>query len=261
MCYQDTGSTPYNASVCGTKVLDCGRNDYFNPAPAAGSFLATHWNVAATYNRFLVAGAASAVDPGTRTPSGASTDVTPPASPSALRVRQVGGSLRFSWGAASDDRAVTRYELRRVGTTRTSGATSSTALTITTAGLRVGRVATFEVVAKDAAANASVAARVAIRVAADRVRPTTPTRLRATARSTSTVTLAWNASRDEAGIRSYVLSQKVGRRWVTLRTLPAGMRTVRVVGLRRATSYTFRVVATDPSRNQSFAAMLRARTR
>jgi hypothetical protein len=37
--------------TCGTttstlgEVFDCGRDDFFNPTPAAGSWLATHWNV------------------------------------------------------------------------------------------------------------------------------------------------------------------------------------------------------------------------
>ena len=53
MCYQD-GSPEgvfYSSSVCpyvgGTipQTYDCGHNDYYNPDPPAGSYLATHWNV------------------------------------------------------------------------------------------------------------------------------------------------------------------------------------------------------------------------
>jgi hypothetical protein len=53
MCYPDgsSGSQPYTSSVCGfiggaiPQTYDCGHNDYYNPDPAAGSYLATHWNV------------------------------------------------------------------------------------------------------------------------------------------------------------------------------------------------------------------------
>jgi hypothetical protein len=53
MCYQDgsSGSQPYTGSVCPyvggaiPQTYDCGHDDYFNPDPAAGSYLATHWNV------------------------------------------------------------------------------------------------------------------------------------------------------------------------------------------------------------------------
>ena len=53
MCYPD--GTPeaagYNANVCPQaagaipQTYDCGHDDYFNPDPAVGSYLDTHWNV------------------------------------------------------------------------------------------------------------------------------------------------------------------------------------------------------------------------
>jgi hypothetical protein len=53
MCYLDgsSGSQPYTTSICSylggaiPQTYDCGHDDYFNPDPAAGSYLATHWNV------------------------------------------------------------------------------------------------------------------------------------------------------------------------------------------------------------------------
>ena len=59
MCYDDDGTGPVvMQSLCPTRdgrLFDCGHDDYFVAGvPAAGSWLATHWN---TYNsRFLVRG-------------------------------------------------------------------------------------------------------------------------------------------------------------------------------------------------------------
>lgn len=48
MCYED-GPLTKLSEVCppeGDALLDCNGDDYFHPRPAAGSYLATHWNVA-----------------------------------------------------------------------------------------------------------------------------------------------------------------------------------------------------------------------
>ena len=51
MCYVEDGGAahPMQQDCAGLpgaipQNYDCGRDDYFNPAPAAGSYLATHWN-------------------------------------------------------------------------------------------------------------------------------------------------------------------------------------------------------------------------
>jgi len=50
MCYDDDGSGPTVMTVvCPPEqeaLLDCGDNDYFNTNPAAGNYLASHWNTA-----------------------------------------------------------------------------------------------------------------------------------------------------------------------------------------------------------------------
>jgi hypothetical protein len=48
MCYED-GTSIFLQSVCDDReeaLFDCDKDDYFNPNPPAGSYLATHWNTA-----------------------------------------------------------------------------------------------------------------------------------------------------------------------------------------------------------------------
>lgn len=55
MCYNDGGSRggSYSTGYCSTEVFDCGKDDYFHAAPATGSYLATHWNLAHLGSRYL----------------------------------------------------------------------------------------------------------------------------------------------------------------------------------------------------------------
>ena len=60
MCYNDGGSNAgaYTTGDCGstpngTSPFDCHRNDYFNPCPAPGSYLSSHWNIASSNNAWL----------------------------------------------------------------------------------------------------------------------------------------------------------------------------------------------------------------
>jgi len=56
MCYRDSSGRATRV-VCadrsGEQRLDCGHDDYYHTRPSAGSYLATHWNVAD--NEFLIA--------------------------------------------------------------------------------------------------------------------------------------------------------------------------------------------------------------
>jgi hypothetical protein len=81
MCYKDTDTTVVKI-VCTNKAeenrLDCNHDDYYNTNPAAGSYLASHWNVAS--NEFLIQGDTGSGTGPTPTPSN-----SPSPSPSATR--------------------------------------------------------------------------------------------------------------------------------------------------------------------------------
>ncbi|MFI5761644.1 RICIN domain-containing protein [Streptomyces sp. NPDC051563] len=66
MCYSDTPYYPQMRNVCTNQasenILDCNHDDYFHTSPKAGSYLATHWNIAD--NQFLMKNKGGGTDPG-----------------------------------------------------------------------------------------------------------------------------------------------------------------------------------------------------
>lgn len=66
MCYSDTPYYPQMRNVCTNQasenILDCNHDDYFHTSPKAGSYLATHWNIAD--NQFLMRNNGGGTDPG-----------------------------------------------------------------------------------------------------------------------------------------------------------------------------------------------------
>ena len=55
MCYSDGGDKDVGMSVfCSDRMrFDCRHDTYFDTAPAAGGYLATHWNLGSPLNRFI----------------------------------------------------------------------------------------------------------------------------------------------------------------------------------------------------------------
>jgi hypothetical protein len=162
LCYDDDGvldglvwahgrQVPLR-SVCGSaheRLLDCGHDDYFHTHPPAGSYLATHWNIAAS--SFL-----------TTDGPAAARDVTAP-KPTAPRpavVGTIGGGfvpVRLRWSSRSADvvgywlwKSVDGHKWRFVPVPNQSA-------TQTVLALEKGHTYRFLVHAYDAAGNASPA--------------------------------------------------------------------------------------------------------
>jgi hypothetical protein len=121
MCYADGGTSavPYSTSACPqiagsagmTQTYDCGRDDYFSPSPAAGSYLATHWNVydSAFESPCATIGFACGAD-----------SAAPPAGVSAPRVtgtRKVTNTLTTDRGTWSGTPTTYAYQWQRIAGT------------------------------------------------------------------------------------------------------------------------------------------------
>jgi hypothetical protein len=150
MCYSDSPNFPQMQIKCADRNnnnrLDCNHDDYYSTNPPAGSYLADHFNVAD--NVFLIQGPSD----GGGGPTPPPTDTTAPAAPTGLAADAVTATgLTLRWAAATDDVAVTSYEVRRDGTA--IGTASVTTFAVT--GLTAETAYRFTVVARDAAGNVS----------------------------------------------------------------------------------------------------------
>ncbi|MBV1856338.1 endo alpha-1,4 polygalactosaminidase [Catellatospora tritici] len=182
-------------------------------------------------------------------PAGA--DTTAPSTPANLAVTSVtSSSVSLSWSAASDDTAVTAYDLYQGG--GPSPVASVTGTTATVTGLAASTAYTFTVKARDAAGNVSAASASATgttSAAADTTAPSVPSGLVVTGVSASSVSLSWTASTDNVAVTGYQIH-------IDGATTPAATvtgLTATLTGLTPATTYTFTVKAKDAAGNTSAA--------
>ena len=175
-------------------------------------------------------------------------DILAPTAPTNLAVTGTTSStVSLSWSAATDNVAVTSYDIFMDGVFKTS--VSSSNLTATITGLSASTAYSFYVVAKDAAVNSSPASTTVngttTIVIPDTEIPTAPTNLAVTGSSSSTVSLSWTASTDNIGVTSYDIYVNS-----TFKTTVSGTTAI-VNGLTPVTTYSFYVVAKDAAGNSS----------
>ncbi|MFB9328208.1 lytic polysaccharide monooxygenase [Paenibacillus aurantiacus] len=182
-------------------------------------------------------------------------DNVAPTAPSGLNATAVGTTTAtLNWGASSDNIAVAGYEVYAGSNPTTIVTVPANQLSVNLTNLAAGTTHALSVKAYDAAGNRSPASNV-VQVTTDplpvdNTPPTAPSGLHVmgTAGSNS-LTLMWSASSDESGIAGYRIYSGS-----TLIATVAGSSTEKLVtGLTPSTSYTFTVVAFDPSNNASAA--------
>jgi len=178
-----------------------------------------------------------------------SADTLPPSMPGNLASSNVTAtSLSLTWSAATDNVAVTGYRILRDNVLLTTVAGTS----FNDTGLTPSTLYAYQVIAMDAAGNASIPAPLSVSTLAlpDTLAPSTPTGLTASAITTSSLSLAWTASADNVAVTDY----QVRRGGILLATVTSP--SFADSGLSPATLYTYQVVALDAAGNASAPAEL-----
>ncbi len=183
----------------------------------------------------------------TATPTPSGSDTQAPTVPANLRsTARTATSITLAWDASTDNVGVTAYEVFQGSTL--VGTTSATGLLV--ADLTANTSYSFSVRARDAAGNrsaASAALSVSTLAAPDTQAPTAPANLRTTARTDTSITLAWDAATDNVGVTGYEVYAGASL-LSTVTTLSAT-----VSGLTPNRSYPFTVRALDAAGNRSAA--------
>ena len=177
-----------------------------------------------------------------------STDTVAPTAPTLTASGTTQTTTSLSWTGATDNVAVTGYDVYQ-GTTLLGSTTTAT--TYAVSGLTASTTYTFTVKAKDAAGNVSVASNaVAVTTLApvpDTTAPTAPT-LSASGTTLTTTNLSWTGATDNVGVTGYNVYQGT-----TLLGSTTTATSFAVTGLTASTTYTFYVQAKDAAGNISVA--------
>ena len=173
-------------------------------------------------------------------------DTTAPTAPTLSASGTTLTTTNLSWTGATDNVAVTGYDVYQ-GTTLIGSTTTATTYSVT--GLTASTTYSFTVKAKDAAGNISVASN-AVSVTTltpDTTAPTAPT-LTASGTTSSTTNLSWSGAIDNVAVSGYDVYQGT-----TLLGSTTTATTFAVTGLTASTTYSFTVKAKDAAGNVSLA--------
>ena len=174
-------------------------------------------------------------------------DTTPPSAPSGVIATAI-QSLRvqISWTASTDDTGIAGYYIYRNGAAIGSTSGLSYIDTVTPGGYH------YTVAAYDAAGNVSnqSLSSLIVMVTSDTIPPSVPTGLAATAVTTSSVTISWNASTDNVGVVGYYLYRN-GSQIIVSTSSALTTTSYTDPGLSPSNTYTYTVVAYDAAGNIS----------
>ncbi|MDN3678608.1 M12 family metallo-peptidase [Flavobacterium paronense] len=217
--------------------------------PNDGTEAVTIPNTPGTTNRIMVKGTNHIffdVSNTNFTITAGSTDTVAPTAPTLSASGTTQTTTNLSWSGATDNVAVTSYDIYKDGVLL--GSTAST--TYTVSGLVNTTTYVFTVKAKDAAGNASITSNAVsvttLSPAPDTTAPTAPTLSASGTTLTSTV-LSWVGSTDNVAVTGYDVYQDGVLKTSTSST------TLTVTGLSSSTAYAFYVQAKDAANNISLA--------
>jgi fibronectin type 3 domain-containing protein len=179
-------------------------------------------------------------------------DTQAPTAPTAVTATVISANnVALAWKPSTDNIGVTAYRIVRDGTTIATVATTAYNDTTTIAGTKY----TYAVIAVDASNNASAASDQVVAITpapttVDTQAPTQPQDMTASAVSSSQINIAWKASVDNVGIKSYDIYRT-----------PSGGQPSKVAsitatsygdgGLDANTQYSYYVIAKDAANNSS----------
>ena len=186
-------------------------------------------------------------------------DTTPPTAPTNLVATANSPSqIGLTWTAATDNVGVTSYLVERcqgAGCSSFAQVGTSTSASYSDTGLTPGTSYSYRVRASDAATNLgpySDIATATTTTGTDAQPPSAPTALTATVVSSSRIHLAWTASTDNVGVTAYRIERCQGAACTSFAQVgSASAVTFADTGLTGATSYSYRVRASDAAGNLS----------
>jgi chitodextrinase len=168
-----------------------------------------------------------------------------PKAPAELKATNTtGASTTLTWAAASDDIAVTGYDIySKLGTAAAIKLGTTTGLSYVVPNLVSDTTYTFTVVARDGAGHSSPAATLAVATAD--VTPPSPAPVLSGSLAGSTAALRWTAANDKNGIKEYQIylgTEKIS-------TVAGSTLSYETPALVAGTAYEYTVRAVDPSGN------------